>query len=75
MAGGYPKFVAQGLNDNYLPVWLQQAGYATYYTGKLMNAHSVHNWNNPFPNGFNHTNCISVRSYLLQACVLSSSQS
>ncbi|KIW91278.1 uncharacterized protein Z519_08174 [Cladophialophora bantiana CBS 173.52] len=53
--GGYPKFVQQGLNNNYLPVWLQQAGYNTYYTGKLMNAHSTANWNNPFPAGWNGT--------------------
>ncbi|CAI6341932.1 unnamed protein product [Periconia digitata] len=53
--GGYPKFISQGLNDNYLPVWLQEAGYNTYYTGKLMNAHSTANWNNPFPKGWNGT--------------------
>ncbi|KAI9150847.1 Arylsulfatase [Paramyrothecium foliicola] len=33
--GAYPKFVDNGLNDNYLPVWLQAAGYDAYYTGKL----------------------------------------
>lgn len=33
--GGYPKFISQGLNDNYLPVWLQNEGYNTFYTGKL----------------------------------------
>ena len=33
--GGYPKFVSQGFNDAYLPIWLQEAGYNTYYTGKL----------------------------------------
>ncbi|GAP82336.2 putative arylsulfatase [Rosellinia necatrix] len=38
--GGYPKFISQGLNDKYLPVWLQDAGYNTYYTGKLFNAHA-----------------------------------
>ncbi|KAL8820049.1 MAG: hypothetical protein Q9223_001655 [Gallowayella weberi] len=47
--GGYPKFVSQGLNDQYLPVWLQQAGYQTYYTGKLFNAHTVDNYDDPFP--------------------------
>ncbi|OCK87597.1 arylsulfatase [Cenococcum geophilum 1.58] len=51
--GGYPKFISQGLNDKWLPVWLQQSGYNTYYTGKLFNAHSVINYNNPFPAGFN----------------------
>ncbi|KAI0009035.1 alkaline-phosphatase-like protein [Xylariaceae sp. FL0662B] len=50
--GGYPKFVAQGFNDNYFPVWLQQAGYNTYYTGKLFNAHTVENYNSPYPGGF-----------------------
>lgn len=50
--GGYPKFVAQGFNDNWLPVWLQDAGYSTYYTGKLFNAHTVENWNSPHPAGF-----------------------
>ncbi|KAI3054302.1 hypothetical protein CBS147353_11448 [Aspergillus niger] len=39
--GGYPKIISQGLNDNYLPVWLQEAGYNTYYTGKLFNVHTV----------------------------------
>ena len=51
-AGGYPKFVSQGLNERYLPVWLQQAGYNTYYTGKLFNAHNVDNYNAPYPAGF-----------------------
>lgn len=50
--GGYPKFVAQGFNENWLPVWLQDAGYSTYYTGKLFNAHTVTNWNNPHPAGW-----------------------
>ncbi|KXH25889.1 sulfatase [Colletotrichum nymphaeae SA-01] len=50
--GGYPKFVSQGYNDKYLPVWLQDAGYNTYYTGKLFNSHSTQNWNNPFPKGW-----------------------
>ncbi|KAL9618102.1 MAG: hypothetical protein Q9160_007172 [Pyrenula sp. 1 TL-2023] len=51
--GGYPKFVSQGLNDAYLPVWLQEAGYNTYYTGKLFNSHTVENYNDPYPAGFN----------------------
>ncbi|RAH42610.1 sulfatase family protein [Aspergillus brunneoviolaceus CBS 621.78] len=51
--GGYPKFVSQGFNDNFLPVWLQSAGYNTFYTGKLFNAHSVDSYNAPFVNGFN----------------------
>lgn len=52
-SGGYPKFVERGFNDNFLPVWLQQAGYDTYYTGKLFNAHTVDNYNKPYVAGFN----------------------
>src|ERR1700760_357117 len=51
--GGYPKIVSQGINNNYLPTWLQNAGYNTYYTGKLWNAHSVDNYNAPYVSGFN----------------------
>ncbi|KAJ3531101.1 hypothetical protein NM208_g9030 [Fusarium decemcellulare] len=54
--GGFPKFVSQGLNDNYLPVWLQEAGYNTYYTGKLFNSHTINNYNSPFPAGWTGTN-------------------
>ncbi|KAE9962271.1 hypothetical protein EG328_000721 [Venturia inaequalis] len=50
--GGYPKFISQGLNDNYLPIWLQGAGYDTYYTGKLFNAHSIDTYDKPFPRGW-----------------------
>ncbi|KAL4738346.1 alkaline-phosphatase-like protein [Aspergillus similis] len=50
--GGYPKFVDRGFNDNFLPVWLQNAGYDTYYTGKLFNAHTVDNYHSPYVNGF-----------------------
>jgi N-acetylglucosamine-6-sulfatase len=53
--GGYPKFVQQGLNENWLPVWLQELGYNTYYTGKLFNAHTVDNYDDPHVKGFNHS--------------------
>ncbi|KAH9900185.1 Arylsulphatase [Xylariomycetidae sp. FL2044] len=53
--GGYSKFLDEGLNDNYLPVWLQEGGYATYYVGKLFNYQNVlTNWFK-FPNGFTGT--------------------
>lgn len=52
MQGGYPKFIDQGFNEDYLPVWLQTAGYNTYYVGKLFNAHSVSNYDSPFPGGW-----------------------
>ncbi|GMG47862.1 unnamed protein product [Aspergillus oryzae var. brunneus] len=42
-----------GFDKNFLPVWLQQAGYDTYYTGKLMNAHSIENYASPHVSGFN----------------------
>lgn len=51
--GGYPKVVKQGINDDYLPVWLQQAGYNTYYAGKLWNFHDVSNYDAPYAKGFN----------------------
>ncbi|KAF4434834.1 putative arylsulfatase [Fusarium austroafricanum] len=54
--GGFPKFVSQGLNENYLPVWLQKSGYKTYYTGKLFNAHTINNYNSPYPAGWTGTN-------------------
>jgi arylsulfatase A-like enzyme len=51
--GGYPKFVSQGLNDDWLPVWLQESCYNTYYVGKLFNGHGVETYNKPFVKGFN----------------------
>ncbi|KKF96748.1 Arylsulfatase [Ceratocystis platani] len=51
--GGYPKFVSQGFNNAYLPVWLQNSGYNTYYTGKLFNSHNINNYNSPYPAGWN----------------------
>jgi N-acetylglucosamine-6-sulfatase len=50
--GGYPKFISQGLNKNYLPLWLQSAGYNTYYVGKLFNAQKVTNYDKPHAAGF-----------------------
>ncbi|KAL2868111.1 sulfatase family protein [Aspergillus lucknowensis] len=51
--GGYPKVVEAGWNDNYLPIWMQEAGYDTYYVGKLWNAHTQENYNSPYAKGFN----------------------
>lgn len=51
--GGYPKVVEAGWNDNYLPLWMQHAGYNTYYVGKLWNAHTESNYNKPYARGFN----------------------
>ncbi|KAI8932845.1 hypothetical protein NX059_010328 [Plenodomus lindquistii] len=51
--GGYPRFIEEGFNDDYFPVWLQEAGYNTYYTGKMMNGHSITTYNNPRMAGWN----------------------
>ncbi|KAH7003114.1 alkaline-phosphatase-like protein [Fusarium venenatum] len=55
VAPPYGKFIEQGFNKQFLPVWLQHAGYNTYYVGKLMNSHSDKNYNKPYPTGFNGT--------------------
>ncbi|KAJ0268250.1 hypothetical protein COL940_013569 [Colletotrichum noveboracense] len=49
---GYPKFVAEGHNKNYLPKFLQDVGYNTYYTGKLFNAHTVDKYHSPHAAGW-----------------------
>ncbi|GAA6041490.1 hypothetical protein JCM8097_001902 [Rhodosporidiobolus ruineniae] len=41
--GGWTVFNEKGYNGHYLPSFLQAAGYNTYYTGKLMNGHTVFN--------------------------------
>ncbi|KAF5008055.1 hypothetical protein FDECE_5637 [Fusarium decemcellulare] len=51
--GGYPKFVASGENDNYLPHWLGKAGYNAEYVGKLFNGNSLLNYS-PGPQGWRH---------------------
>ena len=50
--GAYPKFVAEGLNDDYLPLWLQDGGIATYYVGKFLNGHNIHNYKDPEVRGW-----------------------
>ena len=59
--GGYPRFVELGHNEAYLPVWLQEAGYNTYYTGKLMNGHSTSTYNKPRAAGWNQSDCMWKR--------------
>ncbi|KAJ5152395.1 hypothetical protein N7492_010690, partial [Penicillium capsulatum] len=41
-------------------VWLQEGGVNAYYVGKLMNSHSIDNYNHPFPKGWANS------SFLLQ---------
>lgn len=62
--GGYPKFVEEGLNDDWLPLWMQDAGYNTYYAGKLFNAHTLDNYNDPHVRGFNSSDFLSVYACL-----------
>ncbi|CAH0028530.1 unnamed protein product [Clonostachys rhizophaga] len=50
--GGFPVFVKNGHNENYLPVWLQDAGYKTFYAGKMFNAHTVWNYDSPHLKGW-----------------------
>ncbi|KAI9147002.1 Arylsulfatase [Paramyrothecium foliicola] len=51
--GGYPKFKAAGLDDDYLPHWFRRAGYSAEYIGKLFNGDSVISYT-PAPKGWNH---------------------
>ncbi|WYZ39660.1 hypothetical protein EsH8_IV_000001 [Colletotrichum jinshuiense] len=52
--GGYPKFKAAGLDDDYLPHWLGRAGYnAESDIGKLFNGDSLIAYN-PAPKGWRH---------------------
>ncbi|TKA83457.1 hypothetical protein B0A55_00574 [Friedmanniomyces simplex] len=52
MVRGYPKFASQGFNSAYLPIWLQDVGYNTYYVGKLFNAQTVDNYDSPHAAGW-----------------------
>ncbi|KAJ9475977.1 Arylsulfatase [Pseudozyma hubeiensis] len=57
--GGWTRFVAQGYRKDWLPTWLQSAGYSTYYTGKLMNGNTVTNWKTSPVLGFNRSALLS----------------
>ncbi|KAJ3398554.1 hypothetical protein HDU80_008798 [Chytriomyces hyalinus] len=50
--GGYDVFLEKKLNEEYLPVWLQRAGYATHYIGKFINGYGVPN-HKVLPGGWN----------------------
>ena len=53
--GGYPQVVKEGHNDNNVFLWMQEAGYNTYYVGKLYNGQDEGNYNNPPAHGFTHS--------------------
>lgn len=49
--GGYTKWLSAGLNKGrYLPQYLQEAGYNTYYAGKFLVEYALYN-KNPVPEG------------------------
>ncbi|KAI9199281.1 alkaline-phosphatase-like protein [Polychytrium aggregatum] len=39
--GSYTKFISQKVDDSYLPLWLQNAGYRNHYIGKFINGVST----------------------------------
>ena len=45
--GGYKHIQEFGWYKNYLPVWMQQAGYNTYYSGKIFNGYGIQTYCNP----------------------------
>ncbi|KAJ7149896.1 hypothetical protein C8R43DRAFT_887823, partial [Mycena crocata] len=47
-----------------LLIWLQNAGYNTYYAGKLMNSHFIETYNNPAVQGSNSSSCVCSRASL-----------
>ena len=47
--GGWQKFSEEGLNNDYLPVWINAAGIGTYYVGKFMNGYGKGNMHTPAP--------------------------
>uniref|UniRef100_A0A0W0EVU3 Putative arylsulfatase n=1 Tax=Moniliophthora roreri TaxID=221103 RepID=A0A0W0EVU3_MONRR len=53
--GGYHLFRETGKNDAYLPIFLQEAGYNTYYTGKLMNGLSSDQLAAGYPKGWTYS--------------------
>ncbi|KAI9271333.1 arylsulfatase [Sporodiniella umbellata] len=70
--GGYNRFNGLKLGEDYLPLWLQNAGYNTNYIGKLMNQYSVNNYNNPTPKGFNYQDqLVDPYTYVYNTAVFS----
>lgn len=55
--GGYQKFVHTGEMADYLPLWLQKAGYSTAYIGKFMNGY---NSRAPTPPGWDELDLLTA---------------
>ncbi|EJT81451.1 hypothetical protein GGTG_01430 [Gaeumannomyces tritici R3-111a-1] len=51
--GNYEKFALSGEMNDYLPHWLNKAGYRTEYLGKFLNGVNILNWVSQ-PRGWNH---------------------
>ncbi|KAI9483817.1 MAG: alkaline-phosphatase-like protein [Benjaminiella poitrasii] len=70
--GGYDRFNTLKLGEDYLPIWLQKAGYNTNYIGKLMNGYAVNNYNNPAPLGFDYQDqLVDPYTYIYNTAVFS----
>lgn len=69
LAGGFPKFMENGLNDRHLALWMQQSGYNTYYAGKLFNSHNIGNYNDPPMSGYTGSEFF-LEPYTYQVCAL-----
>uniref|UniRef100_A0A0W0G3I2 Sulfatase N-terminal domain-containing protein n=1 Tax=Moniliophthora roreri TaxID=221103 RepID=A0A0W0G3I2_MONRR len=52
---GYHLFREKGQNNAYLPIFLQEAGYNTYHTGKLMNGLSSDQMTTGYPKGWTYS--------------------
>ncbi|KAM0786789.1 hypothetical protein ACM66B_002223 [Microbotryomycetes sp. NB124-2] len=53
--GGWALFNEFGYNRHYLPSFLKKAGYSTRYVGKLMNDHTIYNFDKIPPADFDET--------------------
>ncbi|CEP14712.1 hypothetical protein [Parasitella parasitica] len=70
--GGYERFNKLKLGEDYLPIWLQKAGYNTNYIGKLMNEYDVFNYNKPTPRGFDYQEqLVDPYTYIYNTAVFS----
>ena len=58
-AGAWPKFVATGESNDYLPHWLKKAGYTSAYLGKFMNGYGMQNYAN-HPGGWDFTDILTA---------------
>ncbi|PHH61800.1 hypothetical protein CDD81_7964 [Ophiocordyceps australis] len=55
--GGYAKWLASGLNEDYLPFWLKEAGYQTEFIGKFMDGYDAAIFDSP-PSGWDRVDAL-----------------